>query len=68
MRLLNTHILELKIFVEKIPSYVILLRCWEEEEVVFVDVANVGIATKGKGWEKIERTCEQASQYGFDYI
>jgi len=67
MRLLNAHTLELKTFVDNIPSYAILSHCWEDEEVVFSDIADLERAKKKKGFAKIEKTCELAVADGLEY-
>ncbi|KAH5121083.1 hypothetical protein HBH71_052550 [Parastagonospora nodorum] len=67
MRLLHTRTLELKSFFENIPPYAILSHCWEEEEVVFSDLADLDAAKKKLGFSKIEKTCAQAVKDGFDW-
>ncbi|KAI4917801.1 hypothetical protein J4E85_009893 [Alternaria conjuncta] len=68
MRLLHTRTLELKTFVGRIPSYAILSHCWEDEEVVFSDLADLEQAKKKKGFAKIEKTCKLAIGDGFHYV
>ncbi|EAT84174.2 hypothetical protein SNOG_07898 [Parastagonospora nodorum SN15] len=67
MRLLHTRTLELKSFFENIPPYAILSHCWEEEEVVFSDLADLDAAKKKLGFPKIEKTCAQAVKDGFEW-
>lgn len=68
MRLLNAHTFELKTFFDKIPRYAILSHCWEEEEVVFSDLADLEAARKKKGFAKIQETCELAIGDGLSYV
>jgi len=68
MRLLNAHTLELKTFVDHIPPYAILSHCWEDEEVVFSDLADLEQAKKKKGFAKIEQTCKLAIEDGLCYV
>jgi hypothetical protein len=73
MRLLDTRTMKLESYFDNIPSYAILSHCWEEEEVIFADIAHLSHPVKAeavrakKGWEKIMRTCEQAVKDGLDY-
>jgi hypothetical protein len=67
MRLLHTRTLELQSFFENIPPYAILSHYWEEEEVVFSDLADLEAAKKKLGFSKIEKTCAQALQDEFDW-
>jgi hypothetical protein len=67
MRLLDARTLELKTFVDKIPPYVVLSHCWEDEEVVFSDLADLERARKKKGFGKLKNTCELALTDGFNY-
>jgi hypothetical protein len=66
MRLLHTRTLELKSIFENIPPYAILSHCWEEEEVVFSDLADLDAAKKKLGFSKIGETCAQAVKDGFE--
>src|SRR5436309_3001846 len=68
MRLLNTRTLKLREFVDNAPPYAILSHCWEEEEVVFADLSNLDEAKTKKGFEKLQKTCEQALNDDFDYV
>ena len=67
MRLLDVRTLELKTFVDNIPPYAILSHCWEDEEVVFSDIAHLEQAKNKKGFAKIEKTCELAVADGLEY-
>jgi hypothetical protein len=68
MRLLDARTLELKTFVDNIPPYAILSHCWEDEEVVFSDLADLDVAKKKKGYGKIEKTCELALHDRLAYV
>jgi hypothetical protein len=68
MRLLHARTLELKTFVDAIPPYAMLSHCWEDEEVVFTDLADLNVAKEKKGYRKIEKTCELALHNGFAYV
>jgi hypothetical protein len=67
MRLLNTRTLELHSFFENIPPYAILSHCWEEDEVVFSDLADLDAAKNKLGFAKIEKACAQAVKDEFKY-
>ncbi|USP80468.1 hypothetical protein yc1106_07742 [Curvularia clavata] len=68
MRLLNAHTLKLQEFLDDIPSYAILSHTWEEEEVLLADFQDMTRAKKKKkGFDKINKTCEQAICDGFDW-
>jgi len=67
MRLLDARTLELKTFVDNIPPYAILSHCWEDEEVVFSDLADLGQARKKKGFTKLEKTCQLSVGDRLDY-
>ncbi|KAJ4993984.1 het domain protein [Stagonosporopsis vannaccii] len=68
MRLLNARTLELESFVGDYPSYAILSHCWDFEEVLFSDLFDLAEAKKKVGFNKVERTCEQAVKDGFSYV
>ncbi|THV01221.1 HET-domain-containing protein [Dendrothele bispora CBS 962.96] len=69
MRLLNTTTLQLVEFFRDIPPYVILSHTWGPEEVSFQDLRDpVGKAKQMAGYYKIEKSCELARRYHFDYI
>lgn len=68
MRLLNARSLELKEFVDDIPPYAILSHTWEEEEVLLSDLADIASAKKKKGFDKIDKTCQQAIRDAFDWV
>jgi hypothetical protein len=70
MRLLNCCTKKLEEFIgSAIPRYAILSHTWEDEEVLFNDIAQDNIDYKAKkGWYKIEKSCEQALRDGLDYV
>ncbi|KAF2633882.1 HET-domain-containing protein, partial [Macroventuria anomochaeta] len=68
MRLLNTCTLGLESFVGDYPPYAVLSHCWGEQEIMFSDVLNLAEAKKKQGFDKVEKTCEQAVRDGFDYV
>ncbi|RYO67541.1 hypothetical protein AA0113_g4585 [Alternaria arborescens] len=67
MRLLNVHTFELETFFDNIPQYATLSHCWEDEEVVFSDLDDLEQARKKKGFAKVQKICELASEDGFEY-
>ncbi|KAF5351358.1 hypothetical protein D9758_008076 [Tetrapyrgos nigripes] len=73
MRLIDTSTLELVNVAVKdgLPAYAVLSHTWgnPEEEVSFQDLLNHPEKAKQKiGYSKIERSCEVARKYGFQYI
>ena len=70
MRLLNCRTKKLEEFIgSAIPRYAILSHTWEDEEVLFNDIAQDNVDYKAKrGWHKIEKSCEQALRNGLDYV
>ncbi|KAM6486119.1 heterokaryon incompatibility protein-domain-containing protein [Trichoderma sp. SZMC 28011] len=69
MRLLNTKSLDLEIFpTNEDIRYAILSHTWREGEVTFADLHQHEKRTEARGWDKIRRSCEIASELGFDYI
>ncbi|RYP91592.1 hypothetical protein DL770_002306 [Monosporascus sp. CRB-9-2] len=70
MRLLNCRTKKLEEFVgAAIPRYAILSHAWEDDEVLFRDIALDNVEYKAKkGWHKIERSCEQALRDGLNYV
>ncbi|CAO2648147.1 Nn.00g090690.m01.CDS01 [Neocucurbitaria sp. VM-36] len=68
MRLLDARTLELKSIVGDAPPYAILSHCWDEEEVLFSDLADLERARMKKGFEKLEKTCEKAVKDSLDYV
>ncbi|KAF3007419.1 hypothetical protein E8E13_002943 [Curvularia kusanoi] len=68
MRLLHARTLELTNFVGKRPPYAILSHCWDAEEVLFSDLSNMAEARKKRGFDKVEKACEQAVGDDFEYI
>ncbi|KAH8887793.1 HET-domain-containing protein, partial [Thozetella sp. PMI_491] len=72
MRLLNCRTRELEEYVGEeieLHPYAILSHTWGEEEVVFSDITQGNTHyTAKKGWYKVEKTCQQALQDGYDYV
>ena len=69
MRLLNTYTLKLREFAaKKAPLYAILSHTWEEEEVTFQDIQHLPTARKRKGFDKVQKCCEQAIRDGFGWV
>jgi hypothetical protein len=69
MWLINTATFELVFFVNpplqpgsKAGNYAILSHTWDDNEVVFRDMADLGHARLKKGWGKIEQTCRLARE------
>ncbi|GME27157.1 Het domain-containing protein [Neofusicoccum parvum] len=68
MRLLHTSELELEDFGPSvIPRYAILSHRWGKEEVTFEDMIK-GLAQTKTGYSKIEGSCKQANNDGYEYI
>jgi hypothetical protein len=69
MRLINCSTLQLEeFFGANIPDYVILSHRWEDEEVSFADFTNnQGTAQTKRGFRKIDLTCRQALEDGWQY-
>jgi hypothetical protein len=68
MRLINCETYQLQEFFEgRIPPYAILSHTWEDEEVSYLDMADLEKAKRMKGFFKIEQTCKQALRMGFRY-
>src|ERR1700709_2862162 len=69
MRLLNCRTLEFLEFRDdrKAPRYAILSHRWEDDEVSFQDM-NSSNCTSKRGFQKNERTCEQANLDGLEYV
>jgi hypothetical protein len=68
MRLLDTTTYVLSEFQGEIPVYAILSHVWEQEEVIFGDIAMLSKATKMKGFTKIRGACKAALKDGLKYI
>jgi heterokaryon incompatibility protein (HET) len=70
MRLLNCRTKKLEEFIgSAIPHYAILSHTWEDEEVLFNDIAQDNVDYKAKrGWYKIEKSCEQSLRDGLNYV
>ncbi|KAF2758398.1 HET-domain-containing protein, partial [Pseudovirgaria hyperparasitica] len=68
MWLLNVATLELEAFFgDDRPEYVILSHTWEDDEVLFQDMASPSRAQKKKGWVKIDQTCKRAAEAGYTH-
>ncbi|KAK4108513.1 HET-domain-containing protein [Canariomyces notabilis] len=72
MRLLNTENLKLEVKSDGTP-YAILSHRWEEDEILFQDLASNQDETRNqakqkRGYVKIEGACRQARRDGFQYI
>ncbi|KAF3048922.1 hypothetical protein E8E11_009876 [Didymella keratinophila] len=46
----------------------ILSHCWEDEEVIYTDLFDLTSARLKNGFAKVEKTCQQAIEDGFDYV
>ena len=69
MRLINAHTLKVEEFTsENVEQYAILSHRWENGEVSFQDMQNLAVASSMKGFVKIQKSCEEAVNYGFDYL
>ncbi|KAF5340126.1 hypothetical protein D9758_013149 [Tetrapyrgos nigripes] len=68
MRLLNTKTVQLKEFYADIPIYAILSHTWEAEEVSFQDIQNLEVARQKKGYTKVQKACQHALKYNFEWI
>lgn len=67
MRLLHTTKLELRVFTDRPPDYVILSHRWEDEEVTLEDLTK-GVAPTRKGYAKLLSTCAQAARDEYDWV
>jgi len=58
MWLINTQTFELE-YVTSAPQtgYAILSHTWEEDEILFKDMDDIGTAKLKKGWQKVHETC-----------
>ncbi|KAE8382963.1 HET-domain-containing protein [Aspergillus bertholletiae] len=66
MRLLNTRTLQLKEFVSDFPPYAILSHTWSSEEVSFQELHLLEARYK-RGYQKIQKCCEQALADNLEY-
>jgi hypothetical protein len=67
MKLINTLTMSLEEFYGKaIPKYAILSHRWEDEEVLYQDMASTD-RTKKRGWQKVQGCCKQALDDGWKY-
>ncbi|RTE80196.1 hypothetical protein BHE90_005285 [Fusarium euwallaceae] len=68
MRLLNIESGTLEEFPdETLVSYAILSHRWEDDEVLFQDIAQTTTPLK-RGWQKVENFCRVARKEGFRYV
>lgn len=68
MRLLHTKDLTLKEFVVSPPPYANLSHTWEEDEVLFPDIANLEYARTKAGYVKVRQVGRTAAADGFEWI
>lgn len=68
MWLINVETFALEYF-PTVPSnhYAILSHTWEEDEVLFKDMDNIGQAKLKKGWRKIQETCRLAHEQSLSH-
>lgn len=68
MWLINTVTLNLEYF-PTAPrfEYAILSHTWEEDEVLFKDMYDIGHAKSKKGWSKVQMTCRLARKQSLAY-
>ncbi|KAI0100487.1 heterokaryon incompatibility protein-domain-containing protein [Nemania sp. FL0031] len=68
MWLINTATLQLEEVLEpRKKRYAILSHTWEKDEVSFQEFADLQIAKKKAGFDKIIKTCQMASSRGLEY-
>ena len=68
MRLINAHHLKLEeVRDENVKEYAILSHRWEDGEVSFLDMQSPAVASKMKGFAKIQKSCEHAINDGYNY-
>ncbi|KAF5011911.1 hypothetical protein FDECE_2007 [Fusarium decemcellulare] len=73
MRLLNVHKCQLESFEgaeTEIPPYAILSHTWDDVEITFQDITGLSIdeLSLKPAFYKVQESCAQARQDGFDYI
>ncbi|KAK8063243.1 hypothetical protein PG996_007895 [Apiospora saccharicola] len=68
MRLLHSKDLTLKEFVANPPPYAILSHTWEDDEVLFADIANLEHTRTKAGFTKVQQACRTAAEDGFEWI
>ena len=74
MRLLNTETLRLESFAAPSPGacppYAILSHTWDDQEILFDDVADdrIPLPAHKRGFRKVKESCQQASKDGYSYI
>ncbi|KAK7462475.1 hypothetical protein VKT23_008077 [Stygiomarasmius scandens] len=68
MRLLHTKTLQTKEFYSDKPPYAILSHTWEKEEVTYQDMLNLETAKTKNGYRKVQKACEYARKYDFEWV
>ncbi|OLN95731.1 Vegetative incompatibility protein HET-E-1-like protein 4 [Colletotrichum chlorophyti] len=70
MRLVTSKTLRMEEFFENAtPDYAVLSHTWGDEETSLQEFLQPTIDTKIKsGFQKIERTCKKALEYGYNYV
>ena len=69
MWLIDAHTLKLEnVWDETKREYAILSHRWEDDEVSFQDMQNPAVASKMKGYAKIQKSCEHALDNGYQYV
>lgn len=70
MRLLHVDTFRLEEFVgdQATPRYAILSHTWEEGEVLYLDLFHLDKTRGKKGFNKIQRCCEQAKNDGLEWV
>ena len=69
MRLINARTLKLEEFWDKdVNDYAIVSHRWEDGEVSFRDMQDLAVASKMKGFTKIQKSCERAIVDSFNYV
>jgi hypothetical protein len=71
MKLINCRSLPLVIeefFGSATPRYAILSHTWEEQEVTYQQFVDVEARASRKGWSKVQKVCELASEEGHEYV
>ena len=69
MRLINSHLLELEeVSDETVREYAILSHKWDDVEVSFQDMQNPAVASRMKGFKKLQESCKHAVSDGYDYV
>jgi hypothetical protein len=67
MRLLNVDSRQLEEYTGDVPRYAILSHTWEDDEVIFQDLADPAHIHKA-GYYKIDQACRLAKSQGLDHV